>query len=88
MTPDTVLGLVREAVIIILAMALPILGSALLVGLTVSIFQATTQIQEPTMVFVPKIIAVLVALMMFGGWIFRQMIQFTLRLWGDWLLPL
>lgn len=81
MTADQILGLVREAIVLILLMVAPLLGTGLLVGLTVSIFQATTQIQEPTLAFVPKIVAVLGALFLFGGWILRLIVQFTLQLW-------
>ncbi|MEW5785290.1 MAG: flagellar biosynthesis protein FliQ [Bacillota bacterium] len=85
MTPDGALTVVREAIMIILIMVAPILGSGLLVGLTVSILQATTQIQEPTLAFVPKIIAVLLAVMIFGGWIMKMVVEFTLQLWGQGL---
>lgn len=83
MTPDGALTIVREAVMMILIMVAPLLASGLAVGLTVSILQATTQIQEPTLAFVPKIIAVLVAVMVFGGWIMRTVVEFTLQLWGE-----
>ena len=86
MTPDGSLNLVREAIITILLMVAPILISGLAVGLTVSILQATTQIQEPTLAFVPKIVAVLLAVMIFGGWIMKMAVEFTLKLWGEGLL--
>lgn len=85
MTADGVLHVAREAITVILLMALPILGSGLAVGLAVSLIQATTQIQEPTLAFVPKIVAVLVALMIFGGWVMNLLVQFTLQLWGEGL---
>ncbi len=67
----------------ILLVSAPILRSGLLVGLIVSIFQATTQIQEPTLSFVPKIVAVLLALLFFGGWALSRVTSFTLELWGN-----
>ncbi len=85
MTPDGLLNVVQQGVMIILIMVAPILGSGLAVGLTVSILQATTQIQEPTLAFVPKIVAVLLAVMIFGGWVFNNVIQFTIQLWGEGL---
>ncbi len=88
MTPDGLINVVQQAIVIILIMVAPILGSGLAVGLTVSILQATTQIQEPTLAFVPKIVAVLLAVMIFGGWVFSNVVNFTLRLWGEGLTML
>jgi flagellar biosynthetic protein FliQ len=53
------------------------LGLGLIVGVVVSIFQATTQIQEQTLVFVPKIIATFVAILIFGPWIWEWMVDYT-----------
>jgi flagellar biosynthetic protein FliQ len=58
----------------------PILGLGLIVGLVVSIFQAATQIQEMTLTFVPKIIAVGAALVVFGPWMLKSMVVFTTKL--------
>ncbi|MDZ4131503.1 MAG: flagellar biosynthesis protein FliQ [Dethiobacteria bacterium] len=85
MTPDGLLNIVQQAIVVILIMVAPILGSGLAVGLTVSILQATTQIQEPTLAFVPKIVAVLLAVMFFGGWVFNHVVQFTIELWSEGL---
>ncbi|MGI5875945.1 MAG: flagellar biosynthesis protein FliQ [Dethiobacteria bacterium] len=82
MTPELVLSITRESIIVILTAAAPILGVGLLVGLIISIFQATTQIQEPTLAFVPKIAAVFFSLMIFGGWIMRIIMTFTFDLWS------
>jgi len=65
-----------------LMIAAPVLLVGLLVGLIISIFQATTSIQEQTLTFVPKIAAILGALILFGPWIVASMVQFTLRLFG------
>ena len=73
----------REAITTILIVSAPVLGIGLAVGLLVSIFQATTQIQEPTQAFVPKIAAVFLALLIFGGWIMRLITTFTLDLWEN-----
>lgn len=81
MTPEFVISIAREAITTILITAAPILGVGLAVGLLVSIFQATTQIQEPTLAFVPKIAAVFISLLIFGGWMMRIIISFTLDLW-------
>ena len=75
-----VVSLMRSGVLQVLMMAAPMLLIGMVVGLIVSIFQATTSIQEQTLTFVPKIIAILGALMVFGPWILNSMVQFTLRL--------
>jgi flagellar biosynthetic protein FliQ len=80
---ELVLNLAREGITTILLVSGPVLGIGLAVGLLVSIFQATTQIQEPTLAFVPKIAAVLLALLFFGGWILRIVTDFTQTLWGN-----
>jgi flagellar biosynthetic protein FliQ len=67
----------REALLVVLLISAPLLGFALLVGVIISIFQAVTQIQEMTLTFVPKILAVLIALIAFGPWIIRIMLNFT-----------
>jgi flagellar biosynthetic protein FliQ len=83
MTPELVLSMARESITTILIVSAPVLGIGLAVGLLVSIFQATTQIQEPTLAFVPKIAAVFIALLIFGGWILRLITTFTLDLWEN-----
>jgi len=77
MTPDFLIGLARHSVETTLLISLPMLGIGLIVGLLVSIFQATTQIQEMTLTFVPKIVAVLLALLVFAPWITKKMAGFT-----------
>ena len=70
----------REALITVLLISSPLLGIALLTGVVISIFQAVTQIQEMTLTFVPKIIVVILALVVFGPWILRIMLNFTTTL--------
>lgn len=77
MTEGTVIHLGREALTTILLVAGPMLGFGLVVGVLVSILQAATQIQEQTLSFIPKIIAVLVAGLAFGPWMLRVLIDFT-----------
>ncbi|NLV77565.1 MAG: flagellar biosynthesis protein FliQ [Tissierellia bacterium] len=72
-----VLKLAQEAVRTILAISAPMLVVSLVVGLIVSIIQAVTQIQEATLAFVPKIVAVLLSLIIFGPWILKVVTQFT-----------
>jgi len=82
MTIGFVANIIGQAVFQILLMASPMLGLGLLVGLTVSIFQATTSIQEQTLTFVPKVFVVLGSLIVFGSWIVNSMINFTMRIFG------
>ncbi|MEK3734583.1 MULTISPECIES: flagellar biosynthesis protein FliQ [Paenibacillus] len=77
MSAEFIIGLAGQAVYIVLQVSAPMLVLALLAGLLISIFQATTQIQEQTLAFVPKIIVVLVALLLFGPWILTTMVDFT-----------
>jgi flagellar biosynthetic protein FliQ len=80
MTPDFVIGFGRGAIEITLMLALPMLGLGLIVGLMVSIFQATTQIQEMTLTFIPKILAIMTALIVFSPWMLNKIITYTQNL--------
>ena len=77
MNPDLVGQIARDAIEITLYLALPILGVGLIVGLAVSLFQAVTQIQEATLVFVPKLVVVLLALLFLSPWMMRKMLFYT-----------
>ncbi len=77
MTPEFVVGIGRQAVETVLVLAGPMLIVALVVGLLISIFQAATQINEQTMTFIPKIVAVLVTLLIFAPWMIKVMLTFT-----------
>lgn len=77
MSYEFVLALAREAILVTLFTAAPILTVSLLVGLGISVFQATTQIQEPTLTFVPKIVAVFLGMLVFGSWMLNMLIRFT-----------
>ncbi|GBG09608.1 flagellar export apparatus protein FliQ [Paenibacillus agaridevorans] len=80
MSADFVIGLAGEAVYTVLKASAPMLVLALVVGLLISVFQATTQIQEQTLAFVPKIVAVFVSIIVFGPWILNTVVDFTYRL--------
>lgn len=80
MSADFVIGLAGEAVYTVLKASAPMLVLALVVGLLISVFQATTQIQEQTLAFVPKIVAVFIAIIIFGPWILNTVVDFTYRL--------
>lgn len=77
MNSQFVISLAERGIYTILMVTGPVLILALSVGLLVSIFQATTQIQEQTLAFIPKIVAVLVGLVFFGPWMLTLMMEFT-----------
>lgn len=77
MTPEFVVAFGYEAIKVTLLISLPILLLGLVVGLSVSIFQATTQIQEITLTFVPKIVVVLLGFLVFGPWMLEKLMIFT-----------
>lgn len=83
MNAEFVLSVAEKAVYITLLLCGPLLIIALAVGLAVSIFQATTQIQEQTLAFIPKIAAVLIALIFFGPWMLSQMVTFTYEIFSN-----
>jgi flagellar biosynthetic protein FliQ len=77
MTPEYVVTLGRQAVETVLLVSAPMLLAGLLVGLVISIFQAATQINEQTMTFIPKIVAVFVALLISAPWMIKILLAFT-----------
>jgi len=76
----TVIQLGHNTLMVAIMMAAPLLGVTLVVGIAISIFQAVTQINEMTLTFVPKVLAVFVVLVVFGPWMLSTMIGFTTRL--------
>ncbi len=83
MTPDTIVGLMAEAIKITLMVAAPMLIVGLVVGVLISLFQAVTQIQEMTLVFVPKIVAVLITMIAALPWMMGLMLNFTHQLFAN-----
>ncbi len=80
MSEGLIIELFQQAMLNVIFLSAPMLVLALIVGLLVSIFQATTQIQEATLVFIPKILAVLVAIIFFGPWILNTIVEYTKEL--------
>lgn len=80
MNSDTVVYLGREALFTVILASAPILGGSLVIGILISVFQASTQIQEQTLAFVPKIIAVLVIIVLFGSWMGNVVLTFSSNL--------
>lgn len=85
MTPEFALDLAQEAVRTALYVAAPVIGLGLLVGLLISLFQATTQVNEPSLQFVPKILAAVAGLIVFGPWMLTNLMDFARRMMA--LLP-
>lgn len=77
-----VLDIMRETMLMIIKASLPLLLTGLLIGLIVSIFQTATSIQEQTLAFVPKIIGVFLALILFGPWIINILETYTIRMFS------
>jgi len=80
MTPETVITQGRDALQLALMLAAPLLLTSLAVGVIVGIFQAATQINEMTLSFIPKIVAMSAVLVVTGPWMLRLLIEFTRRL--------
>lgn len=78
-----VLDIMRDALMMIIKASMPILLSGLIVGLIVSIFQTATSIQEQTLAFIPKIIAVFIAIIVFGSWIMNMLTTYTTTLYSS-----
>ena len=83
MTPEIVMNLVRQALEITILVSAPLLLTALVTGLLVSVFQAATQINEMTLSFIPKLLAIFLALVLAGPWMVGLMVDFTRRLISD-----
>ncbi|MBU8877845.1 flagellar biosynthesis protein FliQ [Bacillus sp. FJAT-29790] len=83
MSPETVISIAKQGITTVLLICGPILLLALVVGLAVSIFQATTQIQEQTLAFIPKIVSVLVGIVFFGPWMLSHLISYANEIFSN-----
>lgn len=83
MTDTFVIALIREALVTVLLVSAPMLGVGLIVGLVISVLQATTQIHEQTLTFIPKILAVLFAMIFFGPWMLHTLLSFSEKILGN-----
>jgi flagellar biosynthetic protein FliQ len=77
-----IIGLGTQVMWLVVKLTAPILGLGLAAGVAVSLFQATTQIQEPTLSFVPKVAAVMAALLLFGPWMLTILVDFSAQVLG------
>jgi flagellar biosynthetic protein FliQ len=80
MTPESVLLILRESLLLILLLSAPVMAVTMLIGLVISLLQATTQIQEQTLSYVPKLVAAFLTLAITGGWILQHAVQFSAAL--------
>ena len=85
MTSGFIVSLLRSSIIQTLSIAAPVLLTSMLIGLVISIFQAVTSIQDQTLTFVPKIVAILTIIGLFGAWMINSMASFTTNLFS--LIP-
>ena len=83
MTVDEIVAIASSALFLVIKVAAPVLLVSLSIGLIISIFQAVTSIQEQTLTFVPKIIAVFLALILLGNWMLTQLTGFITELWTN-----
>ena len=86
MTIEGVAEIAGQALMLILKVSMPVLLVSLCVGLLVSIFQTVTSIQEQTLTFVPKIIAIFVALVLLAPWMMKSIVEFMTQLWSNFSL--
>jgi flagellar biosynthetic protein FliQ len=80
MTPEYALSLAQEALKVALMVGAPILGLSLAAGLVISLFQATTQVNEASLQFIPKVLAAALGVVLFGPWMLTTLLDFTRRL--------
>lgn len=83
MTINDVTEIMRSGLYTIVITAAPVLLVSLIIGLTVSIFQTITSIQEQTLTFVPKVLGIFLALILLGHWMLNNMVEYMNTLWGD-----
>lgn len=83
MSQGEVITVARDTLWVILKTAMPLLLVSLIIGLIVSLFQTLTSIQEQTLTFVPKLLAIFLALMFFGSWIANTIGEYVINLWSN-----
>ena len=83
MTPEFIIEFAKQAITLTIYLSMPMLGVGLIAGLIVSVFQAVTQVQEMTLTFVPKIIAVFLGLLFAAPWMLEEITAFTARVFEN-----
>ena len=77
------ISIARETIWVIIKTSVPVLLVSMIVGLIISLFQTLTSIQEQTLTFVPKLLAIMIALMIMGSWMINEIVAFMNFLWGN-----
>lgn len=83
MDAGQVVTIARQTIWVIVKTSVPLLLVSMIVGLIISLFQTLTSIQEQTLTFVPKLIAIMIALMLMGNWLLNEIVSFMQLLWGS-----
>ena len=83
MDAGTVINIARQTIWVIVKTSVPLLLVSMIVGLIISLFQTLTSIQEQTLTFVPKLIAIMIALMIMGNWLLNEIVSFMQMLWSS-----
>ena len=83
MDAGQVVSFARQTIWVIVKTSVPLLLVSMIVGLIISLFQTLTSIQEQTLTFVPKLLAIMIALMLMGNWILNEIVSFMQMLWGS-----
>ena len=83
MDAGQVVTIARQTIWVIVKTSVPLLLVSMIVGLIISLFQTLTSIQEQTLTFVPKLLAIMIALMIMGNWLLNEIVSFMQMLWGS-----
>lgn len=83
MSQQDVINIARNTLWVIIETSMPLLLISLIVGLVISLFQTLTSIQEQTLTFVPKLLAIFVAMMLIGSWILNTIVEYMVQLWSN-----
>ena len=83
MDAGQVVTVARQTIWLIVKTSVPLLLVSMIVGLIISLFQTLTSIQEQTLTFVPKLLAIMIALMIMGNWLLNEIVSFMQMLWGS-----
>ena len=83
MSQQDVINIARNTLWVIIETSMPLLIVSMVVGLIISLFQTLTSIQEQTLTFVPKLLAIFVALLIMGSWLLNTIVQYMIQLWSS-----
>ena len=83
MSQQDVINIARNTIWVIIETSMPLLLVSMIVGLVISLFQTLTSIQEQTLTFVPKLLAIFIALMLMGSWLMNTIVEYMTQLWSN-----